>query len=441
MGEETTQAREIEMTRDDLNAEIRKEVQSALREGLSNEKTEDHLRGLVREILGAEQADKVAETRDKAKAAWDALPGAEQLRSFKRSVLGGDVAQERLADNDPKTGRPAIGRGLYFAEYVMHHTRLGGFGGVLRMAKSDDGNMSPGLRAIIRQLTPDTIAGGGAFVPDVLAADFINFLYARTLLRALGSPMVLDISAGNLTIPRGGNSTAVSWIGTTDTIPNTDPTFEQVTLTAKKLGGRVRMSNDLVRRADQNSVAIVRNDLMRIMALAEDIAGIRGDGTANQPTGIRFEAGVTVTGSAGTTLANKVTDLLGAQQRLHEGNVPLDEPAWLMSVRTEFGLKQTLTSDEAFFFLPEMAGGTLLGDPFGSTTQIPTNLGGGSDESEITYYETTQLMIGETLRMEVREAEADDDFARDLRTVRGIHEVDFRLRNPEAAEVINAVLY
>ncbi len=196
-------------------------------------------------------------------------------------------------------------------------------------------------------------------------------------------------------------------------------------------------------------LSVIRDDMMGVAAEAEDIAFIRGAGNQFEPLGIGNTPGINTFAQTGTGHQEKTDDLVDAENNVENAKIRVRSGAWYMSVRTKGGLLKTLTADGAQAFRTEMVvNGTLNGWPFGATTAIPTNLGGGT-ESELYFVESRMLMIGETLRMELSEHEGSyndgstqrNTVQRDERVLRLIHEVDSALRRPEAATKVTGITY
>ena len=93
----------------------------------------------------------------------------------------------------------------------------------------------------------------------------------------------------------------------------------------------------------------------------------------------------------------------------------------------------------------------LHGYPIFTTTQIPNNLGGGGDETEITFADFDEVVIGDTMRIEISistEASIKDGggnvvslFQTDQTAIRAISEHDLVPRHDSAIAVINGVTW
>ena len=129
-------------------------------------------------------------------------------------------------------------------------------------------------------------------------------------------------------------------------------------------------------------------------------------------------------------------------------NVPLVRPFWVMTTRSLMAIRLLRDGNGNLAFDPEIRTGTLLGYPFYEENQIPENLGGPADESEVYFCEATQLLIGDTMQMaiEVFPGGAWNDgsvvqsgISNDQTVVRAISLHDFVMRHDRGACVINTI--
>ena len=95
-----------------------------------------------------------------------------------------------------------------------------------------------------------------------------------------------------------------------------------------------------------------------------------------------------------------------------------------------------------------MAGGTLLNFPFAVTSQIPSNLGTGANESEVYFVDFGDAIIGESSLVELAVSEEAAyyngisvvaAFSLDQTVIRAIARHDFALRRSVAGAVLTEV--
>ncbi|MDH4873023.1 phage major capsid protein [Pseudomonas sp. BN515] len=302
-------------------------------------------------------------------------------------------------------------------------------------------------------LSTVTPGAGGVLVPTNFSGSMIESLRPRSVVRRMGA-VSLPLNNGNLTLPRVIGNTSVTYIGTETDIPLTDMQFGDLKLSAKKAAAIVPISNDLLAYAGVNPRvdAQVTADLSVSMALSEDLHFIRGSGVAPLPKGLRYwaPAGHVIPQPAGLTLAD-IDNFLGALMlRLEVANVDMSSCGWLLHPRSVRWL-QSLRDGNGNKAYPEIDAGNLKGYPLALTTQIPTNLGVGGDESEIYFVNFADCYIGEEETLEIAistEAAYKDGggnmvsaFQRDQTLIRVISKHDFGPRHPESISVGTAVTW
>jgi HK97 family phage major capsid protein len=347
---------------------------------------------------------------------------------------------------------PDLGKGLALGQVLRAHAaakRAGtGEAGAIDWAKK---NAHPNVARWMEETATKALSSsdgtsGGFLVPVQVSQDIIEFLRPASVMRRM-NPMTVQMPTGTMRIPKITQGSAATYIGENQNIAVTQPQFGQIVLSWKKLAAIVPISNDLVRYSSPSADAIVRDDLVRAMAQAENLAFLRGDGTAFSPKGLRFwinSANVLI--SAGTTLANMVTDIGAMILALLNNNIPMTRPAWLMSPRTWNSLNLVQTTTGAFVFRPEMAGGTLMGFPFALTTQVP----GSGATGEMYLVDFADVVIGDSMNLAVDQsmeaayfdgATVQAAFSLDQTVIRVIQEHDFALRRDVSGAVMTAMSY
>lgn len=302
-------------------------------------------------------------------------------------------------------------------------------------------------QAVSKALGAQDAAAGGFLIPDQWSADIIEFLRPKTVVRKSG-PMVIDMPNGTMNIPRIGSGATASYIGENTNLGMTSQQFGNVHLTYKKLGAVIAISNDLLRTQSVSADAVIRNDLVRAMAQAEDLNFLRSDGTVFSPKGIKYWAANTTT-SAGTSLANMITDLSKLLLYLYNANVNFTNPAWFMSPRTRVTFETVQNSQGFYVFRNEMmTTGKLWGVPFYSTTQIPINLSGTNTElyladmDDVVIGEATTLIIDSSPEAAYYDGSAvQSAWSQDQTSVRAISRHDLAARHDPSVAYLSAVAY
>jgi HK97 family phage major capsid protein len=188
----------------------------------------------------------------------------------------------------------------------------------------------------VRALQQSVFTSGGATIGgNFVATELIEFLRASAQVRKAGA-RELPLVNGSATIPKvTGGATAYWGANEGDNITPSEETTGDVQLTEKKLTCLVPVSNDLLKNSTLAVDRLIRDDITRAAANAEDIAFLKGDGTKGSPRGIYYWVGATGRGnSAGTSLANSRTDIATSLNRLGNANAPMVKRAWFMHSRS-----------------------------------------------------------------------------------------------------------
>ncbi len=305
--------------------------------------------------------------------------------------------------------------------------------------------------SVIKALQATTEVAGGYLVTEQTAAEVIELLRPKVVVRALGTP-TMPMETGTLRINKLASAATANYIGDDDDLPASQETFGRVTLTWKKLGALVPISNDLLRFATPNADGIVRDDIIRVIRIREDLAFIRGAGTQNAPKGIRnwAPAANLIPANATVNLANVTVDLGNALLALMNANVGFTNVGWMFAPRTLVYLMTVRDSLGNYAFRAELLTGKLWGYPYGVTTQIPTNLGVGGNQSEVYCVDFADIIIGESTQMlmavseeaaYVQNGNLVSSFSRDETLIRVIEQHDLGSRHDESIAVLTGVTW
>lgn len=313
-----------------------------------------------------------------------------------------------------------------------------------------------GDEVIAKALAATTDTAGGFMIAEEVARDVIELLRPSSTVRSL-NPVMVSLSGNTLRLPRMTAGATATWIGENSNIGATEQTFGTVNLTPKKLAALVPVSNDLIRRVDQNTDIMIRDDLVASIAQATDLAYLRGAVGGNDPTGMLNIVGAQLfpsatSGATNDTLQNITTDIAGAMQRMMEQDVRMIRPGWIFAPRSFTRLMTVRDGNGNLAFKSELDRGTFFGWPFKITSQIPTNLdvsgNATNDESEVYFVDFADIVLGDatSLLIDVSTEAAYHDganvvaaFSLDQTVIRAIFETDINTRHVESVVVIQEV--
>jgi HK97 family phage major capsid protein len=246
-----------------------------------------------------------------------------------------------------------------------------------------------------RALSEGTNSAGGFTVPAVTAAQFIDKLRARSFVVKAGA-QTIPLSTLTTTIARVATDPTISWVGENGTVTASDPVFDSVSFTAKKLIGLIQVSRELV----QDSVNIesaLEAMFAGTFAAELDRVCLIGAGTSTEPKGIKNTSGVgsVSMGTNGAALTN-YDPVIDAIKAMHDANAG-DPTAAIMAPRSEANFSKLKdTTSQPLQRPPQIAN-----LPFYATSKLPTNETQGTSNLASSIYvgDYSQLLIG--MRMEL----------------------------------------
>ena len=325
----------------------------------------------------------------------------------------------------------------------------GQVGEALRLleAKGDD----PAAQRVAKALNSGTASAGAYTVPTDLAVGVIELLTPRSVVRRAG-PSPLILTHGNMTLPRLSGGASGYYIGEGTDIPVSQPTFDSITLSGKKCVAMVPISNDLLRRGQSGVDTIVRNDMLRALATTSDLAFLRSVGSATSPKGLISwaAAGNVVAANATVNLQNVTNDLAKLEQALAVNNVTEEGRCWFMNPRSMLFLKNLRDGNGNLVYNAELSQGRLNGYPVYTTTLLPTNLGAGSNQSEIIFAAMPDVILAEeqTLMFALSTESSYtvggvkvSSFERDETLMRAIMLHDLGVRHEQSVAVLTGVTW
>lgn len=425
------------------------------------------------------------------------VPGQEITRDAPASRSNGGRRVYATPESDPYISDEAARRIAASEGAMSGSARSLVLGGMVHMAAVGNGNLFLARQASIelygenhpvtRALIVSVGASGGFIVPPDYMNEIIELLRPLSVVRS-SNPRVLPMPRGTMTLPGQASAATASYGQEVQKIAASQQTLNDIIATYKKLTALVPVSNDLMRYADPAADAFVRDDLVKVVALAEDFAFILGPGTASSPMGFLFFANRWVGANGGTigswsttaasvaavnatdpanstggnfitstyayTLATVAAELGGAINRLDQANVPENRRIWFMNPRSYNYLNNVQNSLGVYVYRDELSKGTLLGYPVKRTTQIGTNYWDAASHTNTSFVflvEITEAMILDSMSLELavsREGSYIDSagatisaFQNDQTLVRAIAEHDFQMRHDQSIAVVQFVAW
>lgn len=373
-------------------------IKSAEKAELTKEqKTEfDEAEAEIKELQADLDRLKAMEARSKAKA--------------EAAIKAGQGAVGAVQDNAAETKElNKIGQKFMFANAFKSAMKGKNFDGVeaemIKEAEAEanesgvelNGNIHIPSKFIQLKRTKDiNVATEGT---DVVFTDYgglIPILQPDPVVGRLGIQTLTGLR-GNVQWPRHDGAIAFAWEGESDSTAEMTPTFDNISISPKRVAGFVDVSGQMLKQ----SVFVMEPWLRRILneryALTVDDAVIDGAGSGDEPTGIFNYVGVNVL-SLGTGSANDMTyaaliDMIRATKAANARN---GNAGWLTNANGEFALARTPMQEDGVEgnFIYKMDG-NLIGRRFLTSEVVRSNYSEGaqSDLCGIIYGNNWQSAI------------------------------------------------
>lgn len=299
-----------------------------------------------------------------------------------------------------------------------------------------------------RDMSSGVDSAGGYLVPNEFSNQLIELLRAKMVTEALGITALRGMTGGAFFIPKQTGSATVYWTAENATITPSDASVGQIEMRPRELGALVPLSNRLLRLSNPGAEAMVRNDLAAIFAREIDKVVMFGTG-GTKPLGIIYSSGI------GTKTVNAIPtldDLYDMIAQIETANADQGNLGWAMNPSLWNVLRKIKDGDGKYVLTPDSgaynvtssarpaARGMLLGYPFATSTQVPTNFGTGTDRTALIFGNWADAVLAEWAGLELKASDvAGTSFAANQTWIRALTEVDFNVRHGASFSVDTTV--
>lgn len=302
-----------------------------------------------------------------------------------------------------------------------------------------------------RALNSGSAAAGGVLVPETMTSEIIDILRPTTTFLEAG-PRRVPLINGSYKMPAAASGATAAWRGEGRPATVVQPTFRDISMSSKFLDTMVPLTNELIRFSLPDVRSWVETDMALAMGIEIDRSGYYGAGTASSPRGITLIDGIfrrPQTGGTAPTVAQIEADASAAELSMMRANLPMLNPAWVMNP-LDFVYLQNLRDGNGNRYYPELqnATPTWRNKRVFVTTQVPTNLGAQTDNSEILLVAFGHVLFGEGTSISfsvsqeasfVQNGQTISAFQNNLTLIKASAEADFEVRYVEAVSVITGV--
>lgn len=132
--------------------------------------------------------------------------------------------------------------------------------------------------------------GSAAIATNLMAGSFIELLRKKAWVMKRARSMAGLV--GNVDIPRQNAATQAYWVGEGGAPTAGTPGLDQISFTPKTVGAYTDITRRLMKQATPDAEAIVRDDILKVLALEIDRVAIYGTGSEYQPKGVKNYTGI-----------------------------------------------------------------------------------------------------------------------------------------------------
>ncbi len=176
------------------------------------------------------------------------------------------------------------------------------------------------MPSVMNALQIGTDSEGGYLVPDEYERTLVQALEEENVLRSLCT--IIRTESGDRKIPVVATHGTASWVEEEGQIPESDDSFNQISIGAHKVATMIKVSDELLQDAVFDIENYIATEFARRIGAAEEEAFLTGDGSA-KPTGLLHEingAGIGVTTAGNSFTADEIIDLVHSVRSVYRRN-------------------------------------------------------------------------------------------------------------------------
>ena len=215
-----------------------------------------------------------------------------------------------------------------------------------------------------------TDANGGYLVPDEYEKKLIDALQDENFFRSIAT--VIRTQSGTHTIPVVASHGTASWMEENGLYPETDDTFDQISLSAYKLGTAIKVSEELMNDSVFDIENYISKEFARRIGAAEEEAFLTGDGS-KKPEGV-FTA-TAKNADQLTTITNTNLTFDTIMDVFHSlRSVYRNRAIWILNDATVKALRKIKDNTGNFIWQPSVVAGQpdmILNRPYKTSIYAP----------------------------------------------------------------------
>lgn len=238
-------------------------------------------------------------------------------------------------------------------------------------------------------MTATVAADGGNAVATELRS-FVDHLYDSMVTVGLGAEMLTGLS-GNIDFPTESTVASFAWAANEATaeVSESEPKVGKVSLSPKRGGTFVDVSNRLLLQTSPSIDARIERQILTAAQIGLEAAGIAGTGSNGQPEGILSTTGIGAAwaGDAVDNDANangaalKREDIINLEKLVAVENADIGSLGYLTNAKVRAALKSTKVDAGSGLFVWPFNGSELNGYTAAVTNLVPSNIEKGNDSA------------------------------------------------------------
>jgi HK97 family phage major capsid protein len=181
-----------------------------------------------------------------------------------------------------------------------------------------------------RDLQAEVFGAGGALVNNQMMST-IELLRNRVVCSRLGARSMGGLQ-GNVIFPREDAPATAYSAGEIAPLTPSQLTLGQIVLSPKKCGAQTIYSKQLVFQSTPDAEALIRDDLLQVIAISHDSLLINGSGSNSQPMGVLSTPGI---GSITFGGAPTYAEILEFETLIGKQNADIGKLAWATTPGTK----------------------------------------------------------------------------------------------------------
>lgn len=249
-----------------------------------------------------------------------------------------------------------------------------------------------------------TTGNGPILSPEQVTNILVVPVQKKSIFLSLPGLRIID-SHGPVRVPLLTGSDDPSWHGENEKIDEVETTFDEVWLlepSIKSIKSLNRYSNELARQSVADAISAIQQRMVNDVAGKIDTTFFTGDGAAvagqrTEPLGLLHYADVQEMTAVG---APSIDDLHDAEGLALGAEVDPAALVWVMNSRDFVNLRKLKDNGGRYLIQPDVTESgryQLLGHPVFVTNRLPSDLGTGTNESNIVLMDPSKIAVARDL--------------------------------------------